>query len=156
MNNHIRTRNQIANRQMRRGSAAVEAAIILPILVLITLMAVDISQYINVSQSITNASREGARVASRNATDDVAEVHSAVRDYFSRLYPDMTTEELDVALQVQVQNTEQVNITDLATIRSGQPISVVVSFDFRKVRWLGGLQYWSGDSNQKTSYCRRE
>ncbi len=142
----------------RNGAAALEAALIVPVLVLVTLMAVDIAQYINLAQQVTNASREGARIASRDSTESVAEVETAVLNFFGDLYPEMNSQQLSetVLIEIRDANNQTISQGDLTSIPSGDPISVRVAFDFRAVRWLGGLNYWSGSVNDMTSICRRE
>ena len=54
------------------GAATVELAIVLPVLMIFALGTIDAGQFANVNQIVSTASREGARVAARNATDDVA------------------------------------------------------------------------------------
>jgi Flp pilus assembly protein TadG len=53
------TRGPVRNRQ--RGAAAVEFALLLPILIALSLGAIDWGYYFYVNQLVTNAAREGAR-----------------------------------------------------------------------------------------------
>ena len=142
----------------RRGSVAVEAALIMPFLIIVTLGAIDISQYINLAQLVTNASREGARIASRHSTSTVSDVESVVTDYLSETCPQLTAEELDNALLVTVSDANGVAIPngDLTALASGEEISVRVDFDFSVIRWLQGPDYSSGNVNVSETYCRRE
>ena len=48
----------------RSGVAAVECALAAPVLMLLVLGAIDIGQYANVHQKVSDASREGVRVGS--------------------------------------------------------------------------------------------
>jgi Flp pilus assembly protein TadG len=52
-----------------RGAAAVEFALVLPVLLMIVLGTIDWGWYFFVSQVVTNAAREGARVGSLTAYD---------------------------------------------------------------------------------------
>lgn len=52
-----------------RGAAAVEFALVLPLLLMIVLGTIDWGWYFYVSQVVTNAAREGARVGSLTAYD---------------------------------------------------------------------------------------
>jgi Flp pilus assembly protein TadG len=58
-----------ANRKQSRGAAAVEFALVLPLLLMIVLGTIDWGWYFFVSQIVTNAAREGARVGSLTAYD---------------------------------------------------------------------------------------
>jgi Flp pilus assembly protein TadG len=144
--------------QQRDGAAALEAALIIPVLVVVTLMAVDIAQYINLAQQVSNASREGARIASRDSTETVSDVETAILSFFGDLYPELSSQQLSdtVLIEIRDANNQPISQGDLTSIPSGDPISVRVAFDFRVVRWLGGLNYWSGSVNDMTSISRRE
>ena len=66
----------------RRGAAAVEAAIIMPVLLLVTFGAIRYGWFFLKAQQITNAARYGARVAIR-ADATVAQVQSAIDGLFA-------------------------------------------------------------------------
>jgi Flp pilus assembly protein TadG len=138
---------------------ALEAALVTPLLVLILFGAIDIGQYVNVAQSVSNASREGARVAARNGTTTVTEVRNAILNYFSQTFPTLNAAQLSSAVTTSVTNESTgVAITDddLTTIASGDPLSVTVSLDFSAVRWIPGLDYWSLSNKLTTTVVRRE
>ncbi len=56
-----------ATRKGGRGAAAVEFALVLPLLLMVVLGTIDWGWYFFVSQVVTNAAREGARVGSLTA-----------------------------------------------------------------------------------------
>jgi hypothetical protein len=56
-----------AARRPDRGAAAVEAALVLPLMLLILFAIVDFGRMINAQLKVTEAAREGARAASFNA-----------------------------------------------------------------------------------------
>lgn len=66
-----------------RGSALVEAAVTVPILLLISVGIFEFGRAYQTWQVLTNAAREGARVAVLPNTDE-ATVESRVRDYLQR------------------------------------------------------------------------
>ncbi len=142
----------------RRGAVTVEAAIMLPLLMLITLGSTDFSQYINAAQLVSNASRVGARIASRDQTSSVSAVETAIRNYFYNSYPQVAPETLDTAIIVSTTRPDgsPINNDDLLTVQSGQQISVRVVFDFDKVRWIKGLDYWGSSVNEATTITRRD
>ena len=142
----------------RRGAAAVEAALVLPVLLTVLLGSIDIAQFINLSQLVTNASREGARFASRSSTNTVAEVEAAMHNYLRDSFPHLDAEALTAAAKVQVTDGENNSIQngDLTNIASGDPILVDLAFDFSAVRWLPGPNYWNGNVNQSITACRRQ
>jgi Flp pilus assembly protein TadG len=69
-------RNNGRNPWKRRGSAAVELLIVLPILLSLLLGMVEFSMFLAARQQVTTASREGARVAAMGGTTQ--EVQQAV------------------------------------------------------------------------------
>jgi Flp pilus assembly pilin Flp len=81
-----------ARRKESRGAAAVEFALVLPLLLMVVLGTIDWGWYFFVSQVVTNAAREGARVGSLTAYDPAkpgadttaaAEATNTVRTYLT-------------------------------------------------------------------------
>ena len=58
-------------RKMKRGSATVEMAIVTPILLTLVFGIIEYGWVFTVRQAMTNAAREGARVAILRGTDDL-------------------------------------------------------------------------------------
>ena len=143
----------------RRGAAAVEAALVLPLLIIVTFGAIDLAQFINLSQLVVNASREGARIATRNTTETVREVEDTMVNYMSSSFPHMSDSQLADAINIEIKSLDgdgDINNGKLSSIDSGDPISVQVEFDFTAIRWIRGLTYWDGDVKSSTTICRRE
>ena len=65
----MRRRSRLLPRRAARGIAAVEFAIVLPLLALLLFMVVDLSRAIQAKIILLNISREGANLASRSTTD---------------------------------------------------------------------------------------
>jgi len=155
-------KNQIhrpTRRPARSGSAAVEAALILPLLIIVSIGAIDIAQYINLAQLVSNASREGARVACRSGTHTVDEVEIAIVDFLSDALAHLSAEELAAAVEIEIldgADDSEIPAGDLTTIESGGSVSVHLSFDFAKVRWIAGPSYWNNDVQESKTICRRE
>lgn len=141
----------------RRGAAAVEAALVLPLLVIVTLGAIDLAQYINLSQLVTNASREGARLVSRSGNESTKEVEDAVRSYMADSLPQLSPAKISEAMKITIQdkNNQPVQDGDLTKVEPGDPISIQIAFDFSAVRWLHGPN-WNGNTSQCRTVCRRE
>ena len=76
----INHRSVLSKRSSRRGSAVVELAFILPILLLITFGTLEICESIFLRQKIEIAAQQGARVAVRKEAT-VEEVREAVGEY---------------------------------------------------------------------------
>ena len=86
----------------RRGAASVEAALMLPLLIIVTFGAIDVAQYINAGQVIANASREGARIGSRESTESVDQIEDAIINYLSKTIPQMSESELEECIDIEV------------------------------------------------------
>lgn len=71
----------------RRGVAAVEAAFVLPVVIVLMMGTWEVGRLVQVDEIVSNASREGARLAaggaSNGTTVTVAMVQQAVRDYMT-------------------------------------------------------------------------
>ena len=145
----------------RRGTASVEAALMLPLLIIVTFGAIDVAQYINAGQVIANASREGARIGSRESTESVVQIEGAIISYLSKTIPQMSKSALEECIEIEVRKVtatddgyskSQIPSGDLDKIKSGDPISVKVKLDFSVLRWLSGPGY--NPLNTETFCCR--
>ncbi len=158
MNSQINTNlSRRTWKQNRRGGAAVEAALVAPVMVFIIISAIDIGQYINMAHIVTNASREGARAASKVDTRKVAEIPVAVLSYIGNSFPHLTDAELKEATLIEVRDEDGSPIANgvLDNVASGEMVSVRVRFDFNEIRWIRGLDYWNGRFKESTSVSRR-
>ena len=107
----------------RRGSSAVEFAMIAPLMILFTFGLVEVGRLMLVKQTLTHATREGARVAVRpNA--DISDVTQRVRD-----------EILTLAIEDPVIETEPAS---LESAEPGAAVTVRVRVDINSVSWIPG------------------
>jgi len=150
------------HRNPRRGVAAVEAALCTPLLALIVMGAVDVGQYANVAQTVSNASREGGRYASRDTITKKSDVKAAVVAYLQDAYPKLSSSQINAATQVEIKNAWGAELTDsesngaLQTVASGDSVTVVVTFQYSAVRWTNWFSYLSGQTLKTTTIMRRE
>jgi Flp pilus assembly protein TadG len=158
MKRHSQTTVSIRKNSSRRAVAAVEFALVAPLLVLVVLGTIDVGQYVNVGQVVNNASREGGRYACRNDVTTVSEVTTKVQNYMASAFPSVSSGDLNAALTVTVrdENNAVIPAGDLTTIPSGSGVSVQVTLQFEPVRWLGGFVNLSGTSCTTTTLMRRE
>jgi Flp pilus assembly protein TadG len=72
-------------RKLRLGAVSVEAAVVMPVLIIVMYGVWEVGRLIQVKQIMTNAAREGARTASGAYVDgtpvSTSTVQTAVRDY---------------------------------------------------------------------------
>jgi hypothetical protein len=144
-------------RRNRQGAVIIEMAIVIPLFLLLTLGALEIGRYVNVGQTVSEASREGARMASKHGTTSVSDVEDHIEDYIVASYAGLPADKLTEALDVDVTNASGNPISggDLGSIPSGTPIRVAVTFDFSAVRWIHAI-YAKNTLLNTTSVARRE
>jgi len=142
-------------RQCRPAAAAVEFAVVVPVLLMFLLGIVEYGRLLMVSQITTNASREGARYAVQ-ADTTAAGVDTYVRDYLkSASVPDaaITT----VALEYYNAANTWVTCTTPSTMAQGTQVRVRVEIDFTKVSWLPSTVFVpSGTLLKGTTVMRKE
>ncbi len=121
---------------------------------ILVLGIIDVGQFVNVGQTVSNVSRKGARLAARNTTLNTSEVEAAVSSYVTAIYPSIPAS----AIQVTVLDGAGGAIAgaDLTTINTGSPISVQVVLQFDPVRWLTGLTLLDNRTITTTTVTRRE
>ncbi len=112
-----------------------------PIFFLLVLGMVEFGRLMMVQQILTNASREGARIAVLDNTT-TAEVVGAVETY-------MTSGSVEGA-------TVTVNPDPPNSAGYGQPVTVSVSVPFDEVSWLPSPMFLGGRTLQATTVMRRE
>lgn len=142
----------------RRGASVVECAFVSPLLVLLLMGSIDVGQFANVYQKISDASREGARFAARYDTATVAQVEAVVNDYLENALSGTSAATLASAVEVEVTDSEGAAIAggDMTSIDSGSPINVTVSLQFDQVRWSDYLAILDGRTISLTTTMRRE
>lgn len=147
---------RLSNRR-RRGAAAVELAVVSPILLLIAIGIIDVGQFVSVGQIVNNASREGARVAIRSDTEWVSEVEAVVLAYITDAIGGVSPDTISSSLEVSVADEYgTVSGGDLTTVSSGSEVSVQVAFDYGNIRWATNT-FFSGITDiQATTTMRRE
>jgi hypothetical protein len=130
-------------RRNRRAAAAVEFAVVAPVFFLLIFGMIEYGRMVMVQQVITNASREGARLAVLDGAT-YAEIETQVDTY-------LTSASIDTASAVV---TVAPNPPTNAAF--GDPITVSVSIPFAEVSWLPSPMYLGGKTLSATTVMRRE
>jgi Flp pilus assembly protein TadG len=130
-------------RRNRRAAAAVEFAVVAPVFFLLIFGMIEYGRMVMVQQVITNASREGARLAVLDGAT-YAEVDARVDEYLVSASIDTASAVLTVAPNPP---------TNAAF---GDPITVTVSIPFAEVSWLPSPMYLGGKTLSATTVMRRE
>ncbi|MFK8114413.1 MAG: TadE/TadG family type IV pilus assembly protein [Rubripirellula sp.] len=126
----------------RRGTSAVEFALIAPLMILFTFGLIEIGRVMLVKQTATHASREAARVAVRPTAD--------YQDVIDR-----ATEELSV-LGIQDASTIELVPSSLQDAAPGTPVTVRVLVDAASVSWVSGYFDFTFSEIIAESSMRRE
>jgi Flp pilus assembly protein TadG len=112
-------------RRNRRGAAAVEFAVVAPVFFLMVFGMIEFGRAIMVKQVVTNASREGARLAVLDSPSPTAStVVSTVKNYMQNAGVSATAA------------TVTINPSEPTTAGYGQPVTVTVQIPFSSVSWL--------------------
>ncbi len=129
-------------RRNRRGASAVEFAIVAPIFILLVFGMIEFGRMCMVQQLLTNASREGARLAVLDGSTEDA-VKDVVENYL-----------VNAAVPI---DRDDITVTPNPTAAAyGEPVSVTVSVNYSDVSWLPGSFYLGGTTLQASAVMRRE
>jgi Flp pilus assembly protein TadG len=128
-------------RRNRRGTAAVEFAVVAPVFLLFVFGMIEYGRMVMVYQVLTNASREGARVAVLDGAT-TASVTAQINAY-------MTSASI-TGWTVTVTPDPPENA------EYGDPVTVTVSIPFSQVSWLPSPMYLGGKTLQAATVMRRE
>ncbi len=128
-------------RRKRRGAAVVEFAVVAPVLILLVFGMIEFGRMVMVQQIITNASREGARVAVLDGSTRTG-VETTVQGY----------------LQSGSINGATVTVSPDPPSGAGYgaPVTVNVSVPFDQVSWLSTPMFLGGITLRATTVMRRE
>ncbi|MGM0490271.1 MAG: TadE/TadG family type IV pilus assembly protein [Planctomycetota bacterium] len=118
-----------------------EFAVVAPVFLLFALGMIEYGRMVMVQQVITNASREGARLAVLEGSSS-AEVEGAVNEYLS------SGSISGASITVTPTNLNEVNF--------GDPVTVTVDVPFDQVSWLPSPMYLSGKTLSATTVMRGE
>lgn len=116
-------------RKNRRGAAAVEFAIVAPVFFLMIFGMIEFGRMVMVQQVITNASREGARLAVLDGTNNQA-VKDAVDVYLA------AARVSGASTRVFVGSDDGSEDVAPNTAGYGDPVGVVITIAFSQVSWL--------------------
>jgi Flp pilus assembly protein TadG len=130
-------------RRNRQGAAVVEFAVVAPVFFMVVLGMIEFGRAIMVEQVLTNAAREGARVAVLDSATSTG-VTSQVTNYLRNA-------------GIPTGGTVTINPTAPASAAYGGTVSVMVQISFGQVSWLPHPWFISSSKNlTATSVMRRE
>lgn len=153
---NLKTRRQARNRrsssktsnrkdrrrqQQRVGAAAVEFAVVAPLMIMLTLGMMEIGRVVMVKQLLVNATREGARLA---------------------VLPGVTAQEVQDEVQVSLDDaslsgtTITVSPAVLSTASAGTPVTVTVSMPASAASWIPNPVYTVNTTLESSTTMRKE
>lgn len=130
-----------SSRTTARGTAAVEFALVAPLLFLLFFGFVDVGRAIMVKNLLTSAARDGARTATLDGAT-VSGVQTEVTSFLA-----------DTGISGV---TVSVTPDPLDTAEIGDPVTVNVSVPFGAVSWLPSSFYFGDVTLESTVVMRRE
>lgn len=134
------------NSKRRKGAAAVEFAVVAPMLIALVFGMIEFGRAIMVQQVIVNASREGARMAVVEGTS-AADVNAAIN-------AQLTAANIDNPKIVFKVNGNAVS--DPTVGSAGDAITVDVSVAYADVTWLPTPTYLGAAQLEAATVMRRE
>ncbi len=121
--------SRVFRQSSHRGIACVEAALVLPVIVLLTFGFIEIGYYVNCHHVLHDAARQGARAAVRteNSNPEVQATVLAALDNAFAVDPDAVTVRIS-----KLTNTgaEQYQVMNLSVNEEGEAIRVTVTVDY--------------------------
>ena len=128
-------------RNNRRGAAAVEFALISPVIFLVGVGMLEVGRAMMVQHLLTNAARDGARAATLEGAT-VGDIETQVDSYLAgSSVPGATV-------------TVSPSLLDTADI--GDPVTVSVQVPFESVSWLPTAMYFKSVNLAATVVMRKE
>jgi Flp pilus assembly protein TadG len=136
----------------------VETAVVLPLIVALILGAMDLGQFANCHQKISDVCREGARCAVQFETTDTAAVDAVVFACLMDVFPGVPEAILrsNAVVTVRDQTGSPISGSALGATNTGSPVSVEVTLQFDSVRWINGPQFLANRTVQAATIMRRE
>jgi len=128
-----RGQNQHRSRHLpagnRRGAAAVEMAVVLPIFIMALLGIIELSRGIMITQLLENAAREGARMSILDGTTN-SQVQTSAQTFMQNA-AHISPSNVTVTININGSNG-----ASLANAKQGDLVTVTVSVAFSNVSWL--------------------
>ena len=137
----------------RRGAALVEMALVLPIFVSVTLGIIEFGRAMMVSQLVTNAAREGARLGSLDGTTN-SEIEADIRSFLQGS-ANVAGGSVSVTITITpaTGNPDPANNVSLANVRD--EVNVAVAIPFNAVSFIDG-NYLDGKNITGSATMRHE
>lgn len=127
-----------SNRSPRRGVAAVEFAVVLPLMLILVLGVWEIGRLVEVQQLLTNAAREGARKAAMGSV-----TNSDAKDAVTRYLQNTGIPTTNATITVTNETNGSVDASSAAQL---DRFRVTVTVPVSDVGWLISGQFFSANT----------
>ena len=135
--------------QRRAGAAMVEMAVLLPIFVTVILGIIEFGRAMMVGQLVTNAARDGARMAISNNTTN-QQVQTTISNFIQS-----SVGAAQANITVTITNSNPQSGNSLSNAKMGDLITVAVAIPFSTVSYIPPT-YLAGASISASSTMRHE
>lgn len=143
------------NKHARRGAAMVEMALVLPLFLMLILGIIEFGRAMMVANLVTNAAREGARMAVLDGSTNT-DVTSAVQTFLqSAIGHSVSAGDIAVTITVTAATGNPNPANNVANASSRDLITVKVQLPFNKVALIPG-NYLKGQQLVGQSAMRHE
>ena len=140
-------------KHLRRGAALVEMALVLPIFLMVVLGIVEFGRAMMVSQLVTNAAREGARLAIVGGSTN-SDVQNAINSFLAESV-NVGSGDVTTTITITPASGNPNPNNQIASSNTRDLISVRVSVPFSKVSFIPG-DFLEGKSLVGRASMRRE
>jgi Flp pilus assembly protein TadG len=137
----------------RRGAALVEMAIVMPLFLMIVLGIIEFGRAMMVGQMVTNAAREGARLAVVEGNSNTI-VTSYVQDFLQRSL-NCSGGDVSVAISITPAAGNTTSGNEVSNAQSRDLVTVTVQVPFNKVNFIPG-DYLAGKNISGRATMRHE
>ena len=145
----------VKKKNARRGAAMVEMALVLPVFLMLIMGIIEFGRAMMVSNLVTNAAREGARMAVLDGSSNT-EVSAAVRTFLQgAISSSLTTSDIGISITVTPAPGNPNPANNVGSASPRDLIAVQVSLPFNKVALIPG-KYLAGKTLTGTSAMRHE
>ena len=139
----------------RHGAVMVEMALVLPLFLMLVLGIIEFGRAMMIANLVTNAAREGARMAVLDGSTNT-EVNNAVESFLqSAIGQGVSTSDIDVTITVTAAPGNPNPANNVANASSRDLINVRVQLPFNKVALIPG-DYLDGKQLVGQSAMRHE
>jgi Flp pilus assembly protein TadG len=139
-------------RRNRQGAAAVEFALVAPVFFLMVFGIFEFGRAIMVQQVLSNAAREGARVA---ILDSPTPTHNQVVATVNSFLQSAGIPTASVTVTIDAGPSHATEPTD-ASVTYGSPVKVSVQIPYNNVSWIPASRFFKDRNLTASTVMRRE